>query len=226
MAAKRLWTEVYRPNTLDGYVFQSDSQRDQIAKLIADKDIPHLLLSGTQGSGKTTLAEILIHDMAIDDADVLRINASDKTGVDYIRETILQFAGTYPIGKFKVVKLEECLHEDTLVWVLRDQHQTMVRIADLDHTRDLVKTFNLETNRVEWKQFILHDKNVRELIEVALSDGSVIICTDDHKWFVEDPDTRSVIVVKTSELDKYGHILSTNETKDSPWEISTPNNER
>lgn len=107
MAAKELWTEKYRPSTLDGYVFQNESQKDQIQRMITDGDIPHLLLSGTQGSGKTTLAEILINELQIDEMDICRVNASDKTGVDYIRDTILSFAGTYPMGKFKVVKLEE-----------------------------------------------------------------------------------------------------------------------
>lgn len=107
MAAKRLWCEAYRPQALDGYVFQNEQHRLQINKFVLDGDIPHLLLTGTQGSGKTTLAEILIKELGIDDADVLRINASDKTGVDYIRDTILSFAESYPIGKLKVIHLAE-----------------------------------------------------------------------------------------------------------------------
>jgi len=107
MAAKRLWTEVYRPSTLDGYVFQNEDQQKQLTRFIVDQDIPHLLLTGTQGSGKTTIAEILIKALGINDEDVLRINASDKTGVDYIRDTILGFASLYPMGKFKIIKLEE-----------------------------------------------------------------------------------------------------------------------
>jgi DNA polymerase III delta prime subunit len=107
LAAKKLWTEAYRPKTLEGYVFQNESQRDQILRILADQDLPHLLLTGTQGSGKTTIAEILLNELQVDEADILRINASDKTGVDYIRDTILNFAGTYPIGKIKAVKLEE-----------------------------------------------------------------------------------------------------------------------
>jgi replication-associated recombination protein RarA len=70
MAAKELWTEKYRPKTLDGYVFQNESQKDQIKRMIVDGDIPHLLLSGTQGSGKTTLAEILINELGVDDFDI------------------------------------------------------------------------------------------------------------------------------------------------------------
>jgi len=107
MAAKRLWTEVYRPKTIDGYVFQNDQQKQQIERMIADRDIPHLLLTGTQGSGKSTIAGILTHELGVEEVDILKENGSNKTGVDYIRDTILNFAESYPIGMFKVVLLEE-----------------------------------------------------------------------------------------------------------------------
>src|ERR1035437_7158968 len=104
---KKLWFESYRPKTLEGYVFQNEQQENQIRKIIESGESPHLLLTGGAGSGKTTIAEILINELGVDDCDVMRINASDKTGIDYIRDTILSFAGTYPLGKFKVVHLSE-----------------------------------------------------------------------------------------------------------------------
>ena len=107
MALKSLWFEHYRPSTLDGYVFQNDQQEQQIKRIIKNKDLPHLLLSGTAGSGKTTIAEILINELGIDDCDILRVNASDKNGVDYIRDIIISFAETYPLGSFKVIHLAE-----------------------------------------------------------------------------------------------------------------------
>jgi replication factor C small subunit len=58
---KDLWVEKYRPKTVDGYVFRDDHQRKQIATWIKDQSIPHLLLSGAAGIGKTTLAKILVH---------------------------------------------------------------------------------------------------------------------------------------------------------------------
>lgn len=47
-----LWTEKHRPDTLDGYVFTDQNQRAQIEKWIAEKEIPHLMFSGSAGTGK------------------------------------------------------------------------------------------------------------------------------------------------------------------------------
>jgi DNA polymerase III delta prime subunit len=104
---KELWVEKYRPKTVDGYVFRDDHQRKQIATWIKDKSIPHLILSGVAGIGKTTLAKILINEIGIEDYDVLEINASRQRGIDVIRDTITNFVGMIPFGPFKVVLLDE-----------------------------------------------------------------------------------------------------------------------
>ena len=104
---KELWVEKYRPKTVDGYVFRDDHQRKQIATWIKDKSIPHLLLSGAAGIGKTTLAKILINEIGIEDYDVLEINASRTNSVDDVRDKITNFVQMIPFGPFKVVLLDE-----------------------------------------------------------------------------------------------------------------------
>jgi len=104
---KELWTEKYRPSTLDGYVFKDSAQREQIESWIKGKTIPHLLFSGAPGVGKTTLAKILINSLGIDEYDVLEINASRENSVDTIRDKITGFVQTMPFGIFKVVLLDE-----------------------------------------------------------------------------------------------------------------------
>ncbi|NDB65051.1 MAG: AAA family ATPase [Euryarchaeota archaeon] len=104
---KELWTEKYRPNDIEGYVFRDQAQKEQVATWIKDRTIPHLLFSGAPGVGKTTLAKILIHQLGIDDYDVLEINASRENSVDTIRDKISGFVQTMPFGDFKVVLLDE-----------------------------------------------------------------------------------------------------------------------
>ena len=104
---KQLWTEKYRPDDIDGYVFRDDEQKAQVKTWIDSKSIPHLLFSGAPGVGKTTLAKILIKQLEIDDFDVLEINASRENSIDTIRDKITGFVQTMPFGDFKVVLLDE-----------------------------------------------------------------------------------------------------------------------
>jgi len=104
---KDLWTEKYRPANIQDYVFRDDNQKNQVATWVASGAMPHLLFSGAPGTGKTTLAKVLLNELGVDGFDILEINASNENNVDTIRNKITNFASTMPFGDMKYVLLDE-----------------------------------------------------------------------------------------------------------------------
>jgi hypothetical protein len=197
-----IWCEKYRPTVLSEYVGNEDFKK-KIEVYIETNDIPHLLLYGKPGGGKTTAAKLIANSIK---CDVMYINASDERGIDTVRDKIRGFASTIGFNKLKVVILDECLDENTRVWVLREGKEQPISIKDLDDKNDLVKSYNTKTEQVEWMPFTLFDKGTQEVYKISLENGEVVNCTPDHKWYVEDNGQKKV--VKASELHKYNHILS------------------
>lgn len=104
--SKGLWVEKYRPSKLDDYVWADENQRSQVSSWVKEGELPHLLLSGGPGVGKTTLAKCLFNELGVNDSDIRYVNGSHTNGVDEVR-SLSRFAETMPSGNFRYILLDE-----------------------------------------------------------------------------------------------------------------------
>jgi replication factor C small subunit len=103
MKQHTLWIERYRSQTLEQYI-GNDTVKARIADCIAKNDIPHFIFAGSAGTGKTTLAKLIVKNIQ---CDYLYINASDENGIDTIRDKVKGFASTASFQPIKIVILDE-----------------------------------------------------------------------------------------------------------------------
>ena len=140
---KDIWVEKYRPRTITEYVFKNDAQKRMIKGWVSDGGIPHLLFTGSAGTGKTTLAKVLINELGVQDADLLFINASRDNGIDHVRRKITNFSETMAWGNFKVVLLDEADYlspdaQAALRGVMEQYHQSVRFILTCNYSNKII----------------------------------------------------------------------------------------
>ena len=224
--SKELWVEKYRPKTIDGYVFRDEHQRKQISTWVKDKSIPHLLLSGNAGIGKTTLAKILINEIGIEEFDVLEINASRTNSVDDVRDKITNFVQMIPFGPFKVVLLDEADYlspnaQAALRGVMEEYHSTARFILTCNYPNRIIPALHsrcqgFHIERVDQTEFTARVATilVEENIEFDLDTLDIFVK-------VAYPDLRKCIqLVQQNSID--GKLVEPNagDAGDGDWKFA------
>lgn len=216
----RLWVELYRPKTLDGYVFKDETQRDQIKNWISQETIPHLLLSGSAGIGKTTIAKILLNQLNIQDTDILYANGS-KEGrkIEWV-DKLITFCSTMPFGNFKVVLIDEAdymnLHsvQPALRNLMEDYSESVRFILTCNYPNKIMPAIH---SRCQHMHFEKIDKNeyTARLAEILLAESVKFdIDTLDNYVKAYYPDLRKCI--NTIQLNSQnGELLSVNSGSNS-----------
>ena len=98
-----LWVEKYRPSKLEDYV-GNEHLKNKVEGYLESGDVPHLLLYGKAGTGKTTLAKLIVNSI---ECDYMVINASDENNVDTVRNKVKNFASSMGFKPMKMIILDE-----------------------------------------------------------------------------------------------------------------------
>lgn len=189
-----IWPEKYRPTTLDEYV-SNPTLVETIKKFIESKQIPHLLFHGTAGTGKTTLAKLIINSI---DCDALYINASDENNVDNVRTKVKDFASNVGFSDLKIIILDEA---DYLT------HNSQAALRNIMETYALTTRFILTCNYFEkiseplysrcqcFEVHPLRKKDVAIHLKNILNTENVAHTMDDLGYIVNTyyPDIRKIL---------------------------------
>jgi len=200
-----LWVEKYRPDTIDNYIC-GDQLRDIVRDFISRKDIPHLLFHGSAGTGKTTLAKILTKNIP---CDVMYVNASDNTGVDFVRDKIKPFASSMGFHELKVVILDEADYMST---------NSQASLRNLMETYSKSTRFILTCNYVEKIIAPLISRSqVFRLEPPAMKDVAVYVKTilDNENIKYTMPDIASVTKALYPDIRKIVNFLQQSSTSDT-----------
>lgn len=188
MREEILWVEIYRPKTVEECILPA-SIKQTFQEYVNQKQIPNLMLAGSGGCGKTSIARALCEEVG---CDYIIINGSDENGIDTLRNKITNYATSVSLsGGRKVVILDEadymnCLEENQEIRVGTVYSWEAVKLNDLPLDKQFpVVSFNLITGELENDIGTVVSNGEEEVFEVQLESGEIILATADHPFIVD-----------------------------------------
>lgn len=157
--ADYLWVETYRPTSIEDYVFTDANQREQVEQWLKDGHLPgHMLFSGSQGVGKTSLAKLLLKSFKIPGGDVLEINASLDRRIETLRDRIVGFCSTWSLGGgLRYILLDEADHLAPLVQpalrgVMEKYHESARFILTCNYPNKIIPAIHSRVQQMHFKK--------------------------------------------------------------------------
>lgn len=206
----KLWTEEYRPNNIEEYVWRDASQREQVEQWLKSGALPHLLLSGVQGSGKTSLAKMMFKMLKVQSGDILEINASRERNPDIVAQKILNFCSTWALGDMKYILLDEAdsmtpLAQRILRGEMENYHESVRFVLTCNYPNKIIPALHSRCQGFHFQELDVGEFMVR--IGTILTEENVEFDIDTLEEYVAitHPDLRKCINMLQQNV-REGHL--------------------